>query len=186
MRTLITGAAAAVSLFGASAACGQTQTAAPAQLIVGVDRAGDMPAFTPAQFAYLGHDYCWYPGGWKGPGFYWCGYAWRHGYGWGGPVGWMGYSYRGGHYYHGGAVYRGYHGAAVSGGSAYVRGPNGGVAHGGYANGPNGGSARGGTVNGPNGGKATGGTVTGPAGRSASAAHVTGPGGNSRTVVQKR
>lgn len=28
------------------------------------------------------------PRGWLGPGWYWCGYAWRSGYGWGGPWGW--------------------------------------------------------------------------------------------------
>jgi hypothetical protein len=27
---------------------------------------------------------------WRGPGFYWCGYAWRRGYGWGGGYGWRG------------------------------------------------------------------------------------------------
>jgi hypothetical protein len=28
-----------------------------------------------AQFVYGGHNYCWYDAGWKGPGWYWCGYA---------------------------------------------------------------------------------------------------------------
>jgi hypothetical protein len=167
MRNLLIGVAASASLFGASQACGQTRTAAPAQLVFGVDRVGDIPGLTPAQFVYGGHDYCWYPSGWKGPGFYWCGYATRRGYGWGGPAGWMGYSYRGGAYYHGGAVYRG-------------------CAHGGHVNGPYGGSARGGTVTGPGGAHATGGTVTGPGGRSASGARVTGPAGESRTVVRGR
>src|SRR5271168_1037792 len=141
MRYFLIGLAAA-SVFAASSAVSQTDSDAPARLVIGVDRAGDLPRLTPVQFVYLGHQYCWYDGGWKGPGFYWCGYAYRHGYGWGGGAGWMGYSYRGGAYYHGGAVYRGggyygggYHGGAVSGGSAYARGPNGGVAHGGYVNG---------------------------------------------------
>jgi hypothetical protein len=87
----------------------------------------------PAQFIYGGQNYCWYPNGWRGPGFYWCGYAWRSGYGWGGgygwhgwgggyAAGWRGYGYRGGVYrgygYHGG-VYRGYgyHGGVYRGGA---------------------------------------------------------------------
>jgi hypothetical protein len=28
-----------------------------------------------AQFVYGGRQYCWYDNGWRGPGFYWCGYA---------------------------------------------------------------------------------------------------------------
>ena len=171
------GIAAAAALLGASAGHarttstgpGQTTSDAQAQLIFGVDRVGDTSGLTQAQFYYGGNQYCWYPGGWKGPGFYYCGYAWRNGYGWGGPVGWMGYSYRGGAYYHGGVVYRG--GSYYRGGT-YYRGPNGGTVHGGAAYGRYGGSVR-------------GGTVTGPGGRSASAARVTGPGGNSRTVVRR-
>lgn len=38
----------------------------------------------PAQYYYAGRRYCWYPDGWRGPGWYWCGYSWRHGFGWGG------------------------------------------------------------------------------------------------------
>jgi hypothetical protein len=45
-----------------------------------------------AQFFYLGHNFCWYDGGWQGPGWYWCGYAWNNGYGWGGGDGWHGWS----------------------------------------------------------------------------------------------
>jgi hypothetical protein len=40
------------------------------------------------QFRWGGSDYCWYDEGWRGPGWYWCGYAFRTGYGWGGPIGW--------------------------------------------------------------------------------------------------
>jgi hypothetical protein len=43
------------------------------------------------QFIWNGRRYCWYPGGWRGPGWYWCGYAWRRGFGWGGPAGWHGW-----------------------------------------------------------------------------------------------
>ena len=35
-----------------------------------------------------GRQYCFYPDGWHGPGWYWCGYRWHRGYGWGGVVGW--------------------------------------------------------------------------------------------------
>ena len=31
-----------------------------------------------------GYDYCWADDGWPGPGWYWCGYAYRPGLGWGG------------------------------------------------------------------------------------------------------
>jgi hypothetical protein len=41
-----------------------------------------------AQYVWRGRRHCWYNRGWNGPGWYWCGYAWRRGYGWGGPRGW--------------------------------------------------------------------------------------------------
>jgi hypothetical protein len=46
------------------------------------------------QFRYGGHRHCWYPGGWHGPGWYWCGYGHRHGLGWGGGEGWQGWRHR--------------------------------------------------------------------------------------------
>ena len=46
-----------------------------------------------AQMVYLGHNFCWYDGGWQGPGFYWCGYAWNNGNGWGGGEGWRGWNH---------------------------------------------------------------------------------------------
>lgn len=45
-------------------------------------------AIEQVQFRFGGYDYCWYDDGWRGPGWYWCGYAYRTGYGWGGPLGW--------------------------------------------------------------------------------------------------
>src|SRR6201992_3965589 len=48
------------------------------------------------QFFYGGQNYCWYGDGWRGPGFYWCGYAWRRGFGWGGGAGWHGWHGGGG------------------------------------------------------------------------------------------
>jgi hypothetical protein len=62
-----------------------------------------------AQFVLNGRNYCWYDDGWQGPGWYWCGYAYRTGFGWGGGYGWNGWrhaGYHGGHY-HGGAHYHG-------------------------------------------------------------------------------
>ena len=50
-----------------------------------------LSAVEQTQYVYLGRNYCWYPDGWHGPGFYWCGYAWRPGIGWGGPIGWRGW-----------------------------------------------------------------------------------------------
>ena len=42
-------------------------------------------------FVWHGRRYCWYDDGWRGAGFYWCGYAKRHGLGWGGSAGWNGW-----------------------------------------------------------------------------------------------
>ena len=49
-----------------------------------------------AQFFFGGRNYCWYDNGWQGPGFYWCGYAFRTGLGWGGGAGWHGWRRGGG------------------------------------------------------------------------------------------
>jgi hypothetical protein len=49
------------------------------------------------QYIYGGRNYCFYPDGWRGPGWYWCGYRLRRGYGWGGGYGWRGWSHGGWH-----------------------------------------------------------------------------------------
>lgn len=52
------------------------------------------PTLQPADLVFYwwgGHRYCWYDGGWRGPGWYWCGSPWRRGFGWGGPWGWHGW-----------------------------------------------------------------------------------------------
>ncbi len=54
-----------------------------------------------AAYVFAGRDYCFYPDGWHGPGFYWCGYSWRRGFGWGGPIGWHGWRAGGGETYAG-------------------------------------------------------------------------------------
>jgi hypothetical protein len=95
MRTLILSAAVALSM-----AAGATAATAASPVVRGVDQPGDA-VLQPAQYVYLGHDYCWYDRGWRGPGFYWCGYAYRNGLGWGGPLGWRGW-YSGPQYWRGG------------------------------------------------------------------------------------
>jgi hypothetical protein len=83
-RSIVTLGAVAV----AAIAFGKAQ----AMPLDGLGQAADgLSTVEKTQFFYLGRDYCWYPDGWHGPGFYWCGYAWRSGFGWGGPIGWRGW-----------------------------------------------------------------------------------------------
>ena len=84
-------------------------SAASVQLISGVYSASDPAVLEQAQYYWGNRNYCWYSGGWQGPGFYWCGYAWRRGYGWGGPVGWHGWHGGGGGGHYGGGHYGGGH-----------------------------------------------------------------------------
>jgi hypothetical protein len=91
MRNLFLGVAAAALLLNPAIA----QTVPSTQLTDGVYRTGDLPALETVQYIYGGRNYCWYDGGWDGPGYYWCGYAWRSGFGWGGGYGWQGW--QGGH-----------------------------------------------------------------------------------------
>src|SRR5215831_11293977 len=58
--------------------------------------AGDQSVIDHVQYRYAGREYCWYDDGWRGPGFYWCGYRLRVGLGWGGPAGWHGWRAAGG------------------------------------------------------------------------------------------
>ena len=82
--------AAALALSGLAGLGSQAQ-ATPVDPIRGL-----LP--TPLQeiqyYVYRGRRYCFHPDGWQGPGYYWCGYAWRHGLGWGGPMGWRGWGPR--------------------------------------------------------------------------------------------
>jgi hypothetical protein len=82
-----------------------------------------------AQFIFGGQNYCWYDDGWRGPGWYWCGYANRSGLGWGGGVGWHGWRRGGGHgggFRPGGGHGGVFHGAARPGGHVGGRGGHGG------------------------------------------------------------
>jgi hypothetical protein len=79
-------ATAAVMATGA-----ETATAGPDAMRLAVDRVG---MIEKSQFIYGGREHCFYPDGWHGPGWYWCGYNWRRGLGWGGPRGWHGWEWR--------------------------------------------------------------------------------------------
>jgi hypothetical protein len=80
----------AVVAAGAALASGHPEAApvAPAALHAANN---ELALSAPAQFMYLGRPYCWYPYGWSGPGWYWCGYGTRVGFGWGGAYGWNGW-----------------------------------------------------------------------------------------------
>jgi hypothetical protein len=63
----------------------------PARLMSGVYNTADPVGLEKTQWFFGGRGYCWYLDGWHGPGYYWCGFAWRRGYGWGGGYGWNGW-----------------------------------------------------------------------------------------------
>ncbi|MGA2952600.1 MAG: hypothetical protein ABSD80_10240, partial [Caulobacteraceae bacterium] len=141
---------------------------APAvHLFSGVYNPGQPVGLEQAQWFYGGQNYCWYVNGWRGPGFYWCGYAWRRGFGWGGGYGWRGWGggyangFRGGGGYRGGYGGGGYHSGYQGGqggyqGGGYRGGGQGGGYHGGGAarsgGAPGGGHPGGGTPHGGGGG----------------------------------
>jgi len=143
MRPFLLGVVATASLLGASLSVGAAD-AQPAQLTSGVYVASDAPTLQPAQFFFGGQNYCWYDGGWQGPGYYYCGYAWRRGLGWGGGAGWNGWhgggnagGNRGGdHSNHSGATARAVGGHASGGhagsghaGSGHASGGHAGAGH---------------------------------------------------------
>jgi hypothetical protein len=75
------------------------------------------PAYGAAYpYLYDGRRFCWYDDAWNGPGWYWCGYAYRRGFGWGGGYGWRGWVYRGGRGGHGGYGHGGYGHGGYGGG----------------------------------------------------------------------
>jgi hypothetical protein len=85
-------AAGALAL-GSALAGGSAQAAIVGPEVIGAPAVGVGALLEPVQFRWGGYDYCWYPDGWRGPGWYWCGYAYRVGLGWGGPVGWNGWHF---------------------------------------------------------------------------------------------
>ena len=84
-------ALAGSALFGLAAGSAQAAPLSAAPGAIGA-AAESMSLVDSVQYVYGGYRHCWYRGGWKGPGWYRCGYAWRRGYGWGGPVGWNGWA----------------------------------------------------------------------------------------------
>ena len=123
-RFLITIAAATAFVAGApimGASVGAAPIVAPGATRAAAD---GLNIVESVQFIWLGHEYCWYDDGWRGPGWYWCGYAFNSGYGWGGGYGWRGgHGGRGGG--HGGRGGGGGHGGGHGGGG------HGGGGHGG-------------------------------------------------------
>ena len=83
---------AGLALLVASSFFGTGAQAAPINGAQNTKRLIDPHAFVVRTqvFVYGGRRHCFYWDAWRGPGWYWCGYAWREGYGWGGGPGWQG------------------------------------------------------------------------------------------------
>jgi hypothetical protein len=90
MHSLQKTAAALVFAGGAVGASGSADATPLHKAAIGATT--DAGLIQQAQFVSGGRDYCFYPDGWRGPGFYWCGYRWRKGHGWGGGSGWHGWT----------------------------------------------------------------------------------------------
>jgi hypothetical protein len=122
-HTIIAATAALATAGGASAGVTPAFAAADpsAQLITAVYNPAAPVTLEKTAWFWGGYNYCWYAGGWRGPGYYWCGYAWRRGFGWGGPIGWHGWGgggWRGGGWrggWHGGGWRGGWHGGGHGG-----------------------------------------------------------------------
>ena|SRR5215510_13642222 len=89
MRTLCL--ALAATLAGAGAMVGGRSHAAVMDPNALPAAADELAAVELVAFTWRGRRYCWYPTGWRGPGWYRCGFRWRRGLGWGGPSGWHGW-----------------------------------------------------------------------------------------------
>jgi hypothetical protein len=102
-----------VAVIAAVLGAGAMATSAQAAGVPGLgNAAAQLGAVEQTQFIIEGRNYCWYNRGWHGPGWYWCGYAFRSGYGWGGPVGFHGWArggYRGGYRGRGHGSWHGHH-----------------------------------------------------------------------------
>jgi hypothetical protein len=94
MRKLVLAAVSAVSLTAGAALFADHAQAAP--LFDGLQGVAPPSNIANVQFFFFQrHRYCWYWDGWRGPGWYWCGYEWRDGFGWGGAYGWEGWTFPG-------------------------------------------------------------------------------------------
>jgi hypothetical protein len=83
MRRLLTVVATIAMTTWASARLDAAPFAPP-----GMVRADRPSLLEKTQLFHLGRPYCWYPYGWAGPGWYWCGFGTHAGIGWGGAYGW--------------------------------------------------------------------------------------------------
>ncbi len=90
---LAVSATMAVSAFSGGAQAAPTLTGA-SPLTNAVYVPTNQSLLQEVQYFYGGRNYCWYEGGWRGAGYYLCGYAGRRGYGWGGARGWNGWDHR--------------------------------------------------------------------------------------------
>lgn len=89
-RLLLWGFALGIASAGITATSDRSQAGLMAPL--GVRQAADeLRLAETVQFTWRGHRYCWYSRGWRGGGWYRCGFASRRGMGWGGPAGWHGW-----------------------------------------------------------------------------------------------
>jgi hypothetical protein len=95
MRSIAVSVVAAIAALGlaasASAAAAPQGLVSAAYVDSGVYHPDGQVTLDKVQFIIGSQQYCWYPNGWRGPGFYLCGYAFRRGFGWGGPYGWNGW-----------------------------------------------------------------------------------------------
>jgi hypothetical protein len=89
MRKICLTLTATLALMGAMIG-GHAHAAVIAPIALGT-AADELAAVETVQFFWQGRRYCWYDVGWRGPGWYQCGFRWRRGAGWGGPIGWRGW-----------------------------------------------------------------------------------------------
>ncbi len=97
MRKTGTSLIAAGGLLAALCAAAEPAQAQSPVDVLGAAAAGAaIAAGAPYPYLYGGQRYCWYDAAWNGPGWYYCGYAYRRGFGWGGGHGWRGWAHGGG------------------------------------------------------------------------------------------
>src|SRR5258707_11070136 len=91
MRSLTLTVAAAAALLSADSVANRASAmmfASPAGIRAVIE---SLNVTENVQYVYGGRGYCWYDYGWNGPGWDWCGYAYRRGFivgGGGGFFGW--------------------------------------------------------------------------------------------------
>jgi hypothetical protein len=93
----ITTRAAIALIFGALIVAAPAKAAVPGFPDAAIKfAADDLSNVVKAQAMFWGgRRYCWYFDGWRGPGWYQCGYRFRRGFGWGGGAGWHGWHHPG-------------------------------------------------------------------------------------------